>query len=122
MINFEGYLFHKLKRKPSLEEVAMEMGVSVDEIETIKQLKKQGINLSLDKPIPTKDGEGTALMDMIEDNRVSSPVDDLFEAELSEEVKKLLSILTEREQSILRMRFGIDLDRSYTLEEIGATF
>ena len=61
-------------------------------------------------------------MDIVEDHRISSPEDSLFEAEISEEVKKLLSILTEREQRVLRMRFGIDLGSSYTLEEVGQRF
>ena len=119
MTNVEIHLFHILKRKPTVEEIATEMGVSVDKVEKIKISKKQGINPSLDTPIPTKDWEDVFLMDIIEDHRVSSPEDGLFKAELSEGVKKLLSILTEREQRVLIMKFGIDLDRSYTLVEIG---
>ena len=119
MTNVEHYLFHKLKRKPTLEEVAMEMGVSVNKIEKIKKSKKQGTNLSLDTPIPTKDGEEVYLMDIIKDRKVSSPEDDLLKTDFSEEVKKLLSILTEKEQKVLIMRFGIGLDISYTLEEVG---
>ena len=88
----------------------------------IKRSKKQGTNLSLDTPIPTKDGEEIFLMDIIKDHKVSSPEDDLLESELSEEVKKTILNINRKRAKRLRMRFGIDLDRSYTLEEVGQHF
>ena len=119
MRSFEKDLFHKLKRKPILEEVATEMGVSIKKAEKIKKSEKQGINLSLDTPIPNRNGEDVFLMDIIEDHRVSSPADELLKIELSEKVKKMLSILTEKEQEVLIMRFGINLGQSYTREKVG---
>ena len=125
MTHSERYLFHKLKREPTLEEIATEMGVSVDKIEKIKKSEKQGINLSLDTPVSIrKDGSDLTLMDTIKDHQTSSPEDDLFKSEFSEKVKNMLSILTERERTVLMMRFGIGPyhDDPHTLQEVGDHF
>ena len=125
MTNFERHLFHKLKREPTLEELATEMNVSVHEIEKIKKSEKQEINLSLDAPISTRqDGNDLPLMDTIKNHQASSPEDVLFKSELSEKVKNMLSILTERERTVLIMRFGVGPyhDDPHTLQEVGQRF
>ena len=123
MTNVERDLFHQLKREPTLEEVATEMGVSVDKIKKIKRAKMHKDISSLDATITTQEGdESYSLKDTIKDHKESSVLDELIKEGLPEKIRTLLSILTERERTIFMMRFGIDLDRSYKIEEVGEHF
>lgn len=112
-----------LGREPTIEEVAEEMGLSVRE--TDKLLKVQNVAqvpVSLEIPLPLGEDEGTPLADLIEDERMSSPVKGLVDQELSEQVSRLLSTLTPREEKVLRMRFGLGSSDTHTLEQIGRDF
>ena len=115
----EYYLFRKLKRKPSVEETAEEMGVPVDKVKNWKGINRQSESVvSLDKPIGNDD-EGDPIRDFIPDPQAVSPVNKLVDAGLSEQIDAILSTtLTILEERVLRMRLGIGQRRSYNIKEI----
>ncbi len=76
--------------------------------------------VSLDTPV--NDDENSHLMDFIADDSIRSPIDEVVEQNLQESIEEALDELSERERQILRMRFGLGMDRSYTLEEVGQAF
>jgi RNA polymerase sigma factor (sigma-70 family) len=76
--------------------------------------------VSLDTPV--NDDDNSHLMDFIPDDSIRSPVDHVVEQNLQESIEEALSELSERECQILRMRFGLGMDRTYTLEEVGQAF
>ena len=107
----------KLGRDPSPEELAKETGYSVSDL--LKVLQTQGEPVSLHTPMWE---DGDELGDFIEDHTGPAPEEQALEATLCGEVRKALAILTPRQEQVLRMRFGIDQKRDYTLEELGEMF
>ncbi|HOW36065.1 MAG TPA: RNA polymerase sigma factor RpoD/SigA [Candidatus Omnitrophota bacterium] len=107
-------LTHKLKRKPSVGEIAKKMQISVDRVrETNKWVTKMS---SLEAPIG-EDGEGQ-IKDLIEDESLSSPDEELEGFFNKERTADLLKMMTERERQILDMRFGITDGNAHTLAQI----
>jgi RNA polymerase primary sigma factor len=103
------------QREPSAAEIAAETELSVEKVDFA--LRSKGEPASLDAPIG--DGEGR-LGDLVEDTTEPTIIEQLTQKRYAREARELLKLLTEREQKILRMRFGIDGDGSeYTLAEIG---
>ena len=110
-----------LNREPSIEELAKELEMEPDKVEYVMKIK-QDIT-SLDAGVGRDDGEDdTVLGDFIEDEDAASPEDAAAGQLLKEQVQDILSVLTEREQKILKMRFGLDDGKSHTLEEVGQEF
>ena len=110
-----------LNREPSIEELAKELEMEPEKVEYVMKIK-QDIS-SLDAGVGRDDGEDdTVLGDFIEDEDAASPEDSATVQLLKEHVKEILGVLTEREQKILKMRFGIDDGKSHTLEEVGQEF
>jgi RNA polymerase primary sigma factor len=112
------YLFQKLGREPSTEEIAKYVDYSPDRVRDILKIAKKPI--SLQTPVVGK--EDSYLIDFIEDKKVTLPEEVTVSYSLQEETKKLLSTLKPREEKVLRMRFGIGGNADQTLEEVGKDF
>lgn len=111
-------LRHELGREPTPEEMAEEMRLSPERMETIAHTVPQPV--SLEKPVG-EDGDST-VGEFIADPNTPTPGDALLQNHVSEQVTKALATLTPREEKILRMRFGLGEDTEHTLEEVGKTF
>ena len=107
----------KLGRDPRPEELARELRVSVAEL--LKQVQAHGEPVSLQTPIWE---DGDELGDFVEDRIRPQPESQALEGLLQSEVRKALSVLTPRQETVLRKRFGIEEKRDYTLEELGEMF
>ncbi|OGQ91496.1 MAG: hypothetical protein A2289_19505 [Deltaproteobacteria bacterium RIFOXYA12_FULL_58_15] len=118
VIRTQRYLTQEMGREPTLDEVAAKLEMPTEHARFI--LEAQSRAVSLQTPVG-EDGDGE-LGDLIEDKSVDSPSDVATSSELAKEVRAVLGTLTPREQKILCMRFGIDEDDEYTLEEVGLNF
>jgi RNA polymerase primary sigma factor len=105
-------------RKPTSEELAEKLGMSVDYVQ--KTLKVAKEPLSLDTPIG--DEEKAQLGDFIEDKDAMLPIDAAIQSNLRETTTRALASLTPREERVLRMRFGIGMNTDNTLDEVGRLF
>lgn len=112
------YLVQKLGKEPTLEEIGGHMGISSEEVRKVVIIARQPV--SLETPIG-KEGD-SGLMDFIEDKSRVSPAEATAHLDLTEQTRKILPILTPREEKILKMRFGIDEKAGHTLEEVGMVF
>jgi RNA polymerase primary sigma factor len=119
LLRTQRRLTQELNREPSNEEIAKEMEIEVDKVEHIMKIK-QDIS-SLDASI-RDDEEDSVLADFIEDEDTVSPEESATGQLLKEQVKDMLGALTEREQKILKLRFGLEDGKSHTLEEVGQEF
>ena len=111
-------LMQELGRKPTDEEIAERAEMTIDNIQAIRKYSQ--IPLSLEMPIG--DEESSQLSDFVEDKNMVSPESSAFQNVLKNELLDLMSVLTEREQMILKLRFGFDDGRPRTLEEVGRVY
>jgi RNA polymerase primary sigma factor len=107
----------KLGRDPKPEELAKEMSLSIQDL--LKLVQTHGEPVSLQTPIWE---DGDRLEDFVEDRIRAKPEEQALEGTLRREVRKALSLLTPRQETVLRKRFGIEERRDYTLEELGEMF
>lgn len=119
LLRTQRRLTQELNREPSNEEIAKAMEIDVDKVEHIMKIK-QDIS-SLDASV-RDDEEDSVLADFIEDEDTISPEESATNQLLKEHVKDMLGALTEREQKILKLRFGLEDGKSHTLEEVGQEF
>jgi RNA polymerase primary sigma factor len=119
LLRTQRRLTQELNREPTNEEIAKEMEIDVDKVEHIMKIK-QDIS-SLDASI-RDDEEDSVLADFIEDEDTVSPEESATGQLLKEQVKDMLGALTDREQKILKLRFGLEDGKSHTLEEVGQEF
>jgi RNA polymerase primary sigma factor len=119
LLRTQRRLTQELNREPTNEEIAAAMEMDVDKVEHIMKIK-QDIS-SLDASV-RDDEEDSVLGDFIEDEDTKTPTESASEQLLKEQVKQILSTLTEREQKILKLRFGLEDGKSHTLEEVGQEF
>ena len=119
LLRTQRRLTQELNREPTNEEIAKEMEIEVDKVEHIMKIK-QDIS-SLDASI-RDDEEESVLSDFIEDEDTITPEESATGQLLKEQVGEMLGALTEREQKILRLRFGLEDGRNHTLEEVGQEF
>jgi RNA polymerase primary sigma factor len=119
LLRTQRRLTQELNREPTNEEIAKEMEIDIDKVEHIMKIK-QDIS-SLDASI-RDDEEDSVLADFIEDEDTVSPEESATGQLLKEQVKDMLGALTEREQKILKLRFGLEDGKSHTLEEVGQEF
>ena len=119
LLRTQRRLTQDLNREPTNEEIATEMEIEVEKVEHIMKIK-QDIS-SLDASI-RDDEEDSVLSDFIEDEDTVSPEEAATNQLLKEQVKDMLGALTEREQKILKLRFGLEDGKSHTLEEVGQEF
>jgi RNA polymerase primary sigma factor len=119
LLRTQRRLTQELNREPTNDEIAAAMEMDVDKVEHIMKIK-QDIS-SLDASV-RDDEEDSVLGDFIEDEDAKTPTESASEQLLKEQVKQILSTLTEREQKILKLRFGLEDGKSHTLEEVGQEF
>ena len=119
LLRTQRRLTQELNREPSNEEIAKAMEIEVEKVEHIMKIK-QDIS-SLDASV-RDDEEDSVLADFIEDEDTISPEESATGQLLKEHVKDMLGALTEREQKILKLRFGLEDGKSHTLEEVGQEF
>lgn len=112
-------LMQELGREPLPEEIAPEMGISTEKVCYIQKISQEVI--SLEKPIGD-DSEDSTLSDLIPDEEADSPHEKANRTLLKEQIEDVLTDLTEREQKILSMRFGLEDNITHTLEEVGKVF
>jgi RNA polymerase primary sigma factor len=119
LLRTQRRLTQELNREPSNEEIAEAMELDVEKVEHIMKIK-QDIS-SLDASV-RDDEEDSVLQDFIEDEDTVTPEESATSQLLKEQVKDLLGSLSEREQKILRLRFGLEDGKNHTLEEVGQEF
>ncbi|MGH7825204.1 MAG: sigma-70 family RNA polymerase sigma factor [Candidatus Binatia bacterium] len=111
-------LDRRLGRKPTLDEIAADMAMPASKVQTVLNLVKEPV--SLDTPL--RDDADTCLGDVIKDQHSPDPESIVIDSSLQEELQRILSTLSPREEKIIRMRFGIREKTDYTLEETGKVF
>lgn len=111
-------LVQELGREPSAEEIAQQMDMPVDRVREIIKIAQEPVSLET----PIGEEEDSHLGDFIQDDNVPVPADAATYTMLKEQIVDVLTTLTEREQRVLRLRFGLDDGRSRTLEEVGKEF
>jgi len=109
-------LLQSLGREPLPEEIAAAMGLSVHDV--LRTIRMGLEPVSLDTPI----GEEARLGDFFEDRNVPQPLDEVIWADRQAKIRKVLACLSPREETVLRLHFGIGEPRDYTLEELGERF
>ncbi|MBO4290423.1 MAG: RNA polymerase sigma factor RpoD [Lachnospiraceae bacterium] len=118
LIRVSRQLLQELGREPSPEEIAEEMGMPVDRVREILKISQEPVSLET----PIGEEEDSHLGDFIQDDNVPVPADAAAFTLLKEQLVEVLGTLTEREQKVLRLRFGLDDGRARTLEEVGTVF
>jgi RNA polymerase primary sigma factor len=108
----------ELRRTATNEEISRRMEIPVEKVQQLKTISRDPV--SLETPVGL-DGE-SILGDLIEDRRVGSPVDAVFESNVRGETAGMLKTLSPRQEKVIRLRFGIGCQREHTLEEIGQEF
>ena len=111
-------LVQDLGREPTTEEIAATMKLPVEKVRKIMKIAKEPISLET----PIGEEEDSHLGDFIEDKKVASPLESAIRKNLHMQVRKVLNTLTEREEKVLRWRFGIGEQTDHTLEEVGQEF
>ncbi|AIQ48765.1 RNA polymerase sigma factor RpoD [Paenibacillus sp. FSL R7-0273] len=118
LIRVSRQLLQELGREPSPEEIAAEMELTVEKVREIMKIAQEPV--SLETPIGEEDD--SHLGDFIEDQEALAPADAAAYELLKEQLEDVLDTLTEREENVLRLRFGLDDGRTRTLEEVGKVF
>ncbi|ANY68615.1 RNA polymerase sigma factor RpoD [Paenibacillus algorifonticola] len=118
LIRVSRQLLQELGREPSPEEIAAEMELSTEKVREIMKIAQEPV--SLETPIGEEDD--SHLGDFIEDQEALAPADAAAYELLKEQLEDVLDTLTEREENVLRLRFGLDDGRTRTLEEVGKVF
>jgi len=118
LIRTSRSLVQDLGREPTTEEIASSMKLPVEKVRKIMKIAKEPISLET----PIGEEEDSHLGDFIEDKKVASPLESAIRKNLHHQVRKVLNTLTEREEKVLRWRFGIGEHTDHTLEEVGQEF
>ena len=118
LIRVSRQLLQELGREPTPEEIAEEMNMPVDRVREILKISQEPVSLET----PIGEEEDSHLGDFIQDDNVPVPSDAAAFTLLKEQLVEVLGTLTEREQKVLRLRFGLDDGRARTLEEVGKEF
>lgn len=118
LIRISRQLLQELGREPSAEEIAQEMDMSPEKVREIQKIAQEPV--SLETPIGEEDD--SHLGDFIPDEDALAPADAAAYELLKEQLEDVLDTLTEREENVLRLRFGLDDGRTRTLEEVGKVF
>lgn len=118
LIRVSRQLLQELGREPTPEEIAEEMNMPVERVREILKISQEPVSLET----PIGEEEDSHLGDFIQDDNVPVPADAAAFTLLKEQLVEVLGTLTEREQKVLRLRFGLDDGRARTLEEVGKEF
>ncbi len=112
------YILQETGQEPTPEELSKRMDISEDKIRKVLKIAKEPISMET----PIGDDEDSSLGDFIEDIAVLSPIESATNESLKETIQEVLASLTSREEKVLRMRFGINMNTDHTLEEVGKQF
>jgi len=118
LVRITRQLVQEIGREPTPEEIAKEMDMTVDKVREIMKIAQEPV--SLETPIGEENDSN--LGDFIEDHDAPAPADAAAFELLKEQLEDVLDTLTEREENVLRLRFGLDDGRTRTLEEVGQVF
>ena len=118
LIRVSRQLLQTYGREPSPEEIAEEMGISVDKVREIQKIAQEPVSLET----PIGEEEDSHLGDFIPDEDVPAPAEAAAFSMLKEQLVEVLDTLTDREQKVLKLRFGLEDGRARTLEEVGKEF
>jgi RNA polymerase primary sigma factor len=111
-------LIQELGRDPLAEEVAAEMGIDVEKVRHIQKISQEVLSIEM----PVGDEDDSTLSDFIPDEKNPSPAQSTARAMVRDLIKEIMIDLSDREQQILKMRFGLEDGVSHTLEEVGKAF
>lgn len=118
LIRISRQLLQEYGREPTSEEIAREMGITVEKVREIKKISQDPVSLET----PIGEEEDSHLGDFIPDEDIPSPVDAAAYSMLQKQLREVLDTLSEREKKVLILRFGLDDGRPRTLEEVGREF
>ena len=118
LVRTQRQLVQELSREPSQQEIADRMGISVERVQQIQKIAQEPI--SLEQPVGEE--EDSSLGDFISDPHALDPYEYTAKMKLKEELNEVLATLTEREERVIRLRFGLIDGRQRTLEEVGKEF
>lgn len=118
LIRVSRQLLQELGREPTPEEIAAEMNMPVERVREILKISQEPVSLET----PIGEEEDSHLGDFIQDDNVPVPADAAAFTLLKEQLEEVLGTLTEREQKVLTLRFGLEDGRARTLEEVGREF
>ncbi len=118
LIRISRQLLQEYGREPTSEEIAKEMGISVEKVREIKKISQDPVSLET----PIGEEEDSHLGDFIPDDDIPSPVDAAAYTMLKKQLREVLDTLSDREKKVLILRFGLDDGRPRTLEEVGKEF
>ena len=118
LIRVSRQLLQELGREPTPEEISARMKIPVERVREILKISQEPVSLET----PIGEEEDSHLGDFIQDDNVPVPAEAVAFTLLREQLDEVLGSLTEREQKVLRLRFGLDDGRARTLEEVGEEF
>ncbi len=118
LVRTSRQMVQDMGREPTPEEIAERMEMSLDKVRKVLKIAKEPISLET----PVGDEEDSHLGDFIEDKTMLSPSELAIQSNLRDTTGRVLQTLTDREENVLRMRFGIGLHTDHTLEEVGRQF
>jgi RNA polymerase primary sigma factor len=118
LIRTSRHLVQEIGREPTPEEIAQKMDMPLDKVRKVLKIAKEPISLET----PIGEEEDSHLRDFIEDKQGPSPAESVISTNLVEQTQRVLATLSQREEKVLRMRFGIGEKYDHTLEEVGQDF
>ncbi len=122
LLRTQRRMTQELNREPSIEELAKELEMEPEKVEYVMKIKQDIHSLDAGVGRDGDDDSESVLGDFIEDEDAKSPESSAGDQLLKEQVSTILGALTEREQKIIKMRFGLDDGKNHTLEEVGQEF
>lgn len=122
LLRTQRRMTQELNREPSIEELAKELEMEPEKVEYVMKIKQDIHSLDAGVGRDGDDDSESVLGDFIEDEDAKSPESSAGDQLLKEQVSSILGALTEREQKIVKMRFGLDDGKNHTLEEVGQEF
>ncbi len=111
-------MVQELGREPTPEEIAARLEIPTEKVRKILKIAKEPISLET----PIGEEEDSQLGNFVEDKSIESPVDTAIDMTLKEQIEEAMNLLTDREKTVIEMRFGIGLNAEHTLEEVGKVF
>jgi RNA polymerase primary sigma factor len=118
MIRIQRQLIQDLGREPSLEEIASKMGITPEKVQNIQRIAKEPISLEAH----VGEEEDSSLGDFISDPNALTPHEYMLQEMVKQTLDEVLETLTDREEKVLRLRYGLFDGKNHTLEEVGREF
>ncbi len=118
VIHTSRKMLNEIGREPTPEELAEKLGMPLEKVRKVLKLAREPLSIET----PVGDEEDVRLGDLIEDKNAIQPIDAAIQSNLRETTTRVLASVTPREERVLRMRFGIGMNKDHTLEEVGQQF